>query len=125
MTFNENSKPIYLQIADAIADAIMSGEYPEEGRLPSVREYAAQVEVNANTVMRAYDTLSQRGLIHTRRGMGYFVSPDARARIVGERSKQLLGSGLDSIFSVMMHTGITPDQLRDAYAAWLDAHKQD
>lgn len=124
MIFNENSKPIYLQIADAIADAIMSGEYPEEGRLPSVREYAAQVEVNANTVMRAYDTLSQRGLIHTRRGMGYFVGSDARARIVSERSEQLLGSGLDSIFSVMMHTGITPDQLRAAYATWLDAHKQ-
>lgn len=56
MNFKE-SKAIYLQIADRICDEILLGQYPEEERIPSVREYAAIVEVNANTVMRSFDYL--------------------------------------------------------------------
>ena len=51
MNFKE-SKPIYLQIADRICDEVLFGQYREEERIPSVREYAAVVEVNANTVMK-------------------------------------------------------------------------
>ena len=54
MKFKE-SKSIYLQIADRICDEILQGQYPEEERIPSVREYAGTVEVNANTVVRTYD----------------------------------------------------------------------
>ena len=54
MNFKE-SKPIYLQIADRIMDEILQKIYPEDGRIPSVREYAATVEVNANTVARSFD----------------------------------------------------------------------
>ena len=56
MNFKE-SKAIYLQIADRICDEVLLGQYQEEERIPSVREYAAVVEVNANTVMRSYDYL--------------------------------------------------------------------
>lgn len=50
MNFKEN-KPIYLQIADRICDEILQGRYAENDRIPSVRDYAATVEVNANTAM--------------------------------------------------------------------------
>ena len=56
MIFKEG-KPIYWQIADRIGDDILSGKYQEEERIPSVREFAAQMEVNANTTMRAYEFL--------------------------------------------------------------------
>ena len=56
MNFKE-SKAIYLQIADRICDEILLGQFGEEERIPSVREYAAIVEVNANTVMRSFDYL--------------------------------------------------------------------
>lgn len=120
MIFEENSKAIYLQIADAISDAIASGEYAEEERLPSVREYAARVQVNANTVMRAYEMLSQRSLIHNRRGIGYFVSPGARESIMRERGDRLRSDGLESTFSMLRHLGISPDELRGLYAAYLN-----
>ena len=61
MNFKE-SKAIYLQIADRICDEVLLGQYREEERIPSVREYAAVVEVNANTVMRSYDYLQSRKL---------------------------------------------------------------
>lgn len=60
MIFEENNKAIYLQIADRICDDIMQGKYDSDNRIPSVREYAASVEVNANTVMRSYERLTSR-----------------------------------------------------------------
>ena len=52
MNFKE-SKAIYLQIAERICDQVLLGHYKEEERIPSVREHAAVVEVNATTVMRS------------------------------------------------------------------------
>jgi DNA-binding transcriptional regulator YhcF (GntR family) len=77
MKFKE-SKSIYLQIADRINDEILQGQYAEEGRIPSVREYAATVEVNANTVVRTYDYLQGQEIIYNKRGIGYFVSAGAK-----------------------------------------------
>lgn len=62
MKFKE-SKSIYLQIADRICDEILQGQYTEEERILSVREYAATVEVNANTVVRTYDYLQGQEII--------------------------------------------------------------
>ena len=84
MNFKDN-KAIYLQIADRIGDQILSGALTAEGKVPSVRELAAEIEVNANTVARTYDHLQQNGVIYTKRGLGYFVSPDAKEKIVATR----------------------------------------
>lgn len=84
MNFKE-SKAIYLQIADRICDEVLLGQYQEEERIPSVREYAAVVEVNANTVMRSYDYLQTQGVIYNKRGIGYFVSVGARKLILSLR----------------------------------------
>ena len=82
MNFKDN-KAIYLQIADRIGDQILSGALTPEGKVPSVRELAAEIEVNANTVARTYDHLQQNGVIYTKRGLGYFVSPDAQEAHAG------------------------------------------
>ena len=89
MNFKE-SKAIYLQIADRICDEVLLGQYQEEERIPSVREYAAVVEVNANTVMRSYDYLQTQGVIYNKRGIGYFVSVGARKLILSLRKEYFL-----------------------------------
>ena len=76
MNFKE-SKAIYLQIADRICDEILLGQFAEEERIPSVREYATIVEVNANTVMRSFDYLQSQNIIYNKRGIGYFVATGA------------------------------------------------
>ena len=63
MNFKE-TKGIYLQIADRICDEVLLGIYNEDDRIPSVREYAALVEVNVNTMMRSYEYLQQQGVIY-------------------------------------------------------------
>ena len=70
----------------------------EEGRIPSVREYAATVEVNANTVVRTYDYLQGQEIIYNKRGIGYFVSAGAKDRIITLRKDIFLHEELPEFF---------------------------
>ena len=97
MKFKE-SKPIYLQIADRICDEILQGKYKEEERIPSVREYASTVEVNANTVVRSFDYLQGQDIIYNKRGLGYFVHTGARERILELRKEVFLRAELPEFF---------------------------
>ena len=118
MLFKENNKAIYLQIADAICDEILTDKYPPESRIPSVREYAASVEVNANTVMRSYDHLASAGIIYNKRGIGYFIAPDAPEKVRTMRRQELLGGDLDTLFHRLHLLGITPAELANLYAGF-------
>lgn len=80
MQFSED-KPIWRQIYELIAMRILSGEWMESERIVSVRELAAEVGVNPNTVMRSYEKLDSDGIIFNRRGIGYFVADGAKEHI--------------------------------------------
>ena len=73
MTDFRQDKAIYRQMSDRLCDDILSGRYNAGDRIPSVRELSEMLEVNTNTVVRAYDQLTRQGIVFTRRGMGYFV----------------------------------------------------
>ena len=66
-----NDKAIYVQIAgQRLSDEILAGKYKEDERIPSVREYAVLLEVNANTTVKAYDLLATDEIIYNKRGLG-------------------------------------------------------
>lgn len=90
MTDFRQDKAIYVQIAESICDDILSGRYGEDDRIPSVRELSVLLEVNTNTVVRTYDILTREGVIYTRRGMGFFVSPGARDAIIKARRARFM-----------------------------------
>ena len=119
MNFKDN-KAIYLQIADRIGDQILSGTLTPEGKVPSVRELAAEIEVNANTVARTYDYLQQSGVIYTKRGLGYFVCPDAKDKIVTSRRDQLMQGEMDYFLGQLKAVGITPAELQGLYQNYLN-----
>lgn len=107
MEFNAN-KAIYLQISDALCERILSGELKSEDRIPSVREYGADVGVNPNTVMRTYEKLTQEEIIYNKRGIGYFVSPDAREKVLEAKRKEFFENDLPSFRRKMELLGINP-----------------
>ena len=84
MTFT-NEKAIFLQMADRLCDEILAGTYRADDRIPSVREYAVMLGVNTNTAVKTYELLAREGVIYNKRGMGYYVSPDARQQILARR----------------------------------------
>ena len=121
--FNNSSKAIYLQLADDICDKILTGTFVPDERIPSVREYAAQVEVNVNTVMRAYDYLSSLEIIYNKRGLGFFAATDARLRVIDQRRRELLGDTAVNFFRQLDMLDITPARLADMYQQYLDNKK--
>ena len=96
MTFNDQ-KPIYLQICDSICERILSGALRSDDRIPSVREYGGEIGVNPNTVMRTYEKLTADGVIYNKRGIGYFVAPDARETVLAAERREFLDNELPRI----------------------------
>lgn len=113
MEFKER-KAIYLQLADLLCLDILRGRYEEDGRIPSVREFAAQMEVNANTAVRAYEWMQTKNIIYTRRGLGYFVSPGAKAAIERMRKDEFIHEHLPELFANMQALGITMEEVVEA-----------
>ena len=88
--------PIYLQIAEQFEQRIADGELKPGDQLPTVRELANELEVNFNTVARAYRILDDSGSISTQQGRGtYVIEPDSDGRRhVGGNCEQIRGAGL-------------------------------
>jgi len=68
-----DAKPIYEQIKEEIRHLIVTGGLSPEDKLPSVRELAANLAINPNTIARAYQELEQEGYLYTESGKGTFV----------------------------------------------------
>ena len=107
----KSQKPIYLQIAESICDSILAGTYEEDGKLPSVREVAADVEVNVNTVARSFEWLQQHEIATTRRGLGNYVCTGAREAIEALRRQEFFDEQLPELFRQMQTLGITFDEV--------------
>lgn len=73
----EDPRPIYVQIMDEVRRAIAVRDVEPDDPLPSVRELAAELRVNPNTVSQAYRALEDEGTVYVRRGRGTFVAADA------------------------------------------------
>ena len=112
MRFKDN-KAIYLQIADFICDDILQGKLLEDERIPSVREYAATVEVNANTCARAYDWLQNKEIIYTKRGLGYFVSVGAKTAIQQMKREEFMNETLPDVARQMANLNISMNELTE------------
>lgn len=120
MIFKEG-KPIYAQIADRIEDDILNGKYQEEARIPSVREFAALMEVNANTTMRAYEMLQNRNIIYMKRGIGYFVSTGACELVLDNRKNVFIGEDLNSFFHEIYTLGIPIEEITSLYQEYVQS----
>lgn len=100
--------PIYAQLVELLKQKIVTGEYPPGGKLPSVRDLAAEAAVNPNTVQRALAELERGGLIYTQRTAGKYVTDDAQAIIDARR--QLAETQIRAFLSAMYAMGYSYDE---------------
>lgn len=106
-----NDKPIYRQIVDFCYTRILAREWPPGERIPSVRELAVTLQVNTHTVLKALETLQAEEIIVPRRGMGYFLVPDATEKTSEARRREFFASTLPTLRREMELLGITPAEL--------------
>ena len=107
MDFNSN-RSIYLQICDSVCERILSGNLAPDERIPSVREYGAEIGVNPNTVMRSYEKLTGDGIIYNKRGIGYFISQDAKETVLEKYRKEFLEEQVPELRRKMELLGLDP-----------------
>ncbi|MCX6243749.1 MAG: GntR family transcriptional regulator [Bacteroidetes bacterium] len=118
MKFTDN-KSIYLQITEYVKEQILLNRWQKEAKIPSVRDLAAELQVNPNTVMRAYETLQQDGVIYNQRGVGNHVSADAGKKILTSRREVFLDSELPVLFKNMTLLGIGFDEIERLYKIYV------
>jgi GntR family transcriptional regulator len=88
-----SAEPLQGQIVRQIRAKILAGDLAAGADLPSIRKLAREHHISVITVQRAYETLENEGLIHSRRGKGFFVtelSTETRKRLAGEKLKEKL-----------------------------------
>ena len=107
----QDQKAIYLQIADLIEERILTQVWKE--RIPAIRELAAELKVNPNTIARTYAHLETQGIISTQRGIGYFVSFDARTRILAARKEVFLKKSAPEFLKTLALLNIRLEDLKE------------
>jgi GntR family transcriptional regulator len=118
MEFNDK-QAIYLQIVEYIYDRILTDEWKDEERIPSVRDLAVELQVNPNTVMRAYELLQNSEIIINKRGVGNFLGTNAKSKIIINRRNYFLNHELPLIFRNMELLGVSMDDLAKQYITYL------
>jgi DNA-binding transcriptional regulator YhcF (GntR family) len=120
----KDNQPIYVQIANYVCDKILSKIYEEENRILSMRELGELLQVNANTVFRAYEFLQNKGFIYNKRGVGYFVSSHATAKILSHRKDCFLKQQLPEFCKEMQLLHISIEELTQEISNYFKVQKQ-
>jgi len=101
--------PIYEQVIEEIKKEIVRGELKAGAKLPSQRKLAKKIDVNPNTVQRAYREMEQRGLVETKRGRGTFIKDDDQVMI--EIKKEMAQTAVIDFIDEMISLGFKRENI--------------
>lgn len=107
----EEGKALFLQIAESVEDSIIEGSLAEEDRAPSTNELAAFYRINPATAAKGVAVLVDKGVIYKKRGIGMFVAPNARDRLLGERRAAFADRYLGPLIAEARKLGLDADDL--------------
>jgi GntR family transcriptional regulator len=102
----DGREPIYLQIADQIRDDIVSGALAEEEQVMSTTQYATTYRINPATAAKAFAQLVDDGVVYKRRGVGIFVSPGARGRLLARRRERFFADVVEPVAAEARMLGV-------------------
>ena len=107
----DNNEPIYLQIAQNIRDQILGGDLPEETQVMSTTQYATTFRINPATAAKAFAELVEEGILYKRRGVGMFVSPGARSKLVQQGQENYFTTILEPALRQACMLGISAESV--------------
>lgn len=84
----DSDKPIFLQIAEVVEDAILSGAFVEESQIPSITELSVNYKINPATALKGINILVDAGIVYKKRGVGMFVATGAVEILRQQRKEQ-------------------------------------
>jgi GntR family transcriptional regulator len=103
------SKPIYEQVIDGIKKQIARGEIKPGDKLPSQREMAKEIQVNPNTIQRAYREMELLDLVETKRGRGTFIKDDDK--VIKQINEQMAHAAVQRFIDEMISIGFKKEEV--------------
>jgi GntR family transcriptional regulator len=110
MWFDDRS-PIYRQIAEGIKDDVLSGALKEDEQVMSTNQYAAFYQINPATAAKGFAELVEEGVLYKKRGIGMFVSPDARRKLRAERRERFFTDLVEPMLAQAKLLGIGVEEI--------------
>lgn len=107
----DESRPIFIQIAEQVENDIIDGSLPEGSQIPSTNEFAAFLRVNPATALKGVNRLVDDGIVEKRRGIGMFVTLGARDRLVERRRAEFAAQYIRPLIVEAEKLGFDIEQL--------------
>lgn len=106
-----DDKPLYIQIAEQLEDAIFTGAYPEETQIPSTTDLSVSLQINPATVLKGMNILVAENIIYKKRGLGMYVSTGATERIRKKRQENFYENFISPLVSEAQKLGLNKDEI--------------
>ena len=110
--------PIYRQLKERVVAMMLDGVLKPGEALPSVRQVAAEYQLNPITVSRAYQELADEQLVEKRRGLGMFVTEGAATRLMNSERERFLREEWPLVLERIQRLGLEPSELLDPKSKW-------
>jgi DNA-binding transcriptional regulator YhcF (GntR family) len=109
----DDTRPIFVQIAERIEEDIISGRLAEEEQVPSTNQFAALYQINPATAAKGVNLLVDQDVLYKRRGLGMYVASGARAQLLEKRREQFFDRYIVTMLQEAEKLGITPEQVTE------------
>lgn len=109
----ESEKPIFLQIAEGLEDAILIGAFPEETQIPSITELSVSYKINPATALKGINLLVEDGIVYKKRGVGMFVSEGALKKLTQKRKEQFYENYVEKLVAEAKRLGLTATEIKN------------
>ncbi|MBX6749722.1 MAG: GntR family transcriptional regulator [Micromonosporaceae bacterium] len=114
----DEGRPIFVQIAEEIENAIIDGALPEESQVPSTNELAAFHRINPATAAKGINQLVADGILYKKRGIGMFVSPGAQVKLRNRRREQFADRYLRPLLVEARKLGLSAAEIKAMIDTW-------
>jgi len=107
----QDERPIFIQLAEQIEDAILSGAFPEETQIPSTTEISVSYKINPATALKGINILVDSGIVYKKRGVGMFVAAGAVKLLLEKRKKEFAEKYIDSLVKEAKRLNLTKEDI--------------
>jgi len=108
-----SEKPIFMQIAEGLEDAILAGAFEEEGQIPSITEISVMYKINPATALKGINILVDSGIVYKKRGLGMFVKAGAVKQIKEIRKEKFFEDYISSLIEEAGKLGLKENDIKE------------
>lgn len=120
----DSERPVFLQVAEKMEDAILTGAFEEEQQVPSTTELSVSCKINPATALKGINLLVEDGILYKKRGVGMFVCTGAAEKIRSKRRMAFLHQQLEELSEEAQKLGITKREvirlIETGFPQWKD-----